>query len=121
MATTIFSGVTATSSSTRFVQEWWKRRTRTAGQAIDAMRLDDWLIRPHTTYLALGTSAAAARMAYQAWVAQGQHVSECDEIRQHLQQQRALGTDRFRDQIATLTGRCVTVRSRGGQPRREPP
>lgn len=87
----------------------------------NALGEDDWLVRPHATYLALGTQMEAVRFAYRAWVANGHPASECNEIRQHLQQQRALGTERFREQIATLSGRCVTVRPRGGQSRQHLP
>lgn len=71
------------------------------------------LITPHEQYTLLASTPAERQAAYRALVYE--HVEEkfLDEIRQHTQQQRAWGTERFQQQIEALTQRSVTIRPRG--------
>ena len=71
------------------------------------------LLTPHETYLALGENDAARKASYRAWVTNTFDDAEWSELRQHTQQQRAWGSDRFRQQVEALTQRAATVRPRG--------
>jgi len=51
------------------------------------------LLRPHPDYLALGNSD-----------------EQIDEIRAYIQQQRALGTDRFQLAVEHKLGRCASIK-----------
>ncbi|SFS06396.1 putative transposase [Dyella sp. OK004] len=63
------------------------------------------LIRPHASYLSLGTHPHERCEAYRALVMQTIAPEELDGIRQHLQRQHALGSDRFRMKIEALLER----------------
>ena len=77
------------------------------------------LLTPHPTYLALGEATTTRLAAYRAWVTDTFDEAEWNELRQHTQQQRAWGGDRFRQQIEALTQRAAGVRPRG-RPRKAP-
>jgi putative transposase len=55
--------------------------------------------------------------AYRAWLKQGVSDDELITIRQHLQQERALGSKRFQAMAEKTLGRPVSVR-RPGRPSR---
>ena len=69
-------------------------------------------ITPHEYYLALGADAAKRQSAYRELFDQPPPLDQLEELRVHTQQQRALGSDRFRAQIEALAKRSVTVRTR---------
>ncbi len=77
------------------------------------------LLTPHEAYLALDEDNATREVAYRAWVNNTFDEAEITELRQHTQQQRAWGSDRFRQQVEALTQRAATVRPRG-RPRKVP-
>lgn len=75
------------------------------------------LLTPHAEYLALGSDPAARASAYRALFADTLSDELVEEIRRYLQQQKALGTDRFRSWVEARTGRFAAVRP-AGRPRR---
>ncbi len=78
----------------------------------------DPLLCAHPEYLALGPDPASRAAAYRALLAEAVSEEEVDEIRRYLQQQKALGSDRFRSWVEARTGRFATVRPVGRPPRR---
>ncbi len=78
----------------------------------------DPLLTPHAEYLALGPDPAARATAYRAMFADALPDDVVEEIRSYLQQQKALGTDRFRTWVEARTGRFAAVRPAGRPPRR---
>jgi putative transposase len=86
--------------------------------AANAERRADPLLTPHPEYLALGLDSAARASAYRALFADALPADLVEEIRRYLQQQRALGTDRFRSWVESRTGRFTEVRPAGRPPRR---
>jgi putative transposase len=67
----------------------------------------------------LGEGDTARLAAYRAWATDTFDQAEWNALRQHTQQQRAWGSDRFRKQIEALTDRAAGVRPRG-RPRKAP-
>lgn len=90
---------------------WSSYAANAAGQA-------DPLLTPHPEYLALGRDPAVRASAYRALFAEALPAHLVAEIRGYLQQQKALGTDRFRSWVETRTGRFTEVRAAGRPPRR---
>jgi len=78
----------------------------------------DPLLTPHSEYLGLGNDLASRSSAYRALFAEVLPDELVDEIRIHLQQQKVLGTDRFRSWVEARTGRFATVRPVGRPPGR---
>jgi putative transposase len=78
----------------------------------------DPLITPHEIYLALAETPARRQAVYRTIVAQAISEDELAEIRAYVQQQRALGSDRFQARIEAELGRCARVRP-ACRPRRE--
>ncbi len=77
----------------------------------------DPLLTPHPEYLALGADPTARASAYRALFADALPDELIAEIRSYLQQQKVLGTDRFRSWVEARTGRFATVRPVGRPPR----
>jgi putative transposase len=71
------------------------------------------LITPHEQYTLLATTHAARQAAYRALVHEHVEEKHLNDLRQHTQQQRAWGSERFQQQIEALTQRSVSVRPRG--------
>jgi len=71
----------------------------------------------HPEYLALGADSAARASAYQALFEEQLRDQLVAEIRHYLQQQKALGTDRFRAWVEARTGRFTGVRRAGRPPK----
>ena len=71
----------------------------------------DPLLMPHAAYRSLADTDDEQRSRYRALVAQALDKAEVDRIRADLQQQRALGPDRFQRVIKTQLGRCATFRA----------
>lgn len=76
----------------------------------------DPLLAPHPEYLGLGTDPASRASAYRALFDEALPDDLVEEIRIHLQQQKVLGTDRFRSWVEERTGRFATVRPAGRPP-----
>lgn len=74
------------------------------------------LLTPHAEYLALRSDPSARAMAYGALFADAMPDALVQEIRDDLQQQMALGTDRLRAWVEARTRRFATVRAAGRQP-----
>jgi putative transposase len=85
---------------------WSSYRAQAGGDA-------DPLLTPHSTYLALGTDPASRASAYRDLFAEVLPHELVEEIRSHLQQQKVLGTDRFRSWVEARTGQFATVRPIG--------
>jgi putative transposase len=89
---------------------WSSYRAQAGGDA-------DPLLTPHPTYLELGTDPASRASAYWALFAEVLPHELNEEIRSHLQQQKVLGTDRFRSWVEARTGQFATVRPIGRPPK----
>jgi len=76
------------------------------------------LLTPHAGYIALGSDAIVRRRAYAALVAENLDDRALAEIRDVLRQERALGGERFRAEVESITGRCCRVRPAHRPPRR---
>ncbi len=73
-------------------------------------------LAPHERYLALGRDAASRQRAYRALFRHALAAEQVHEIRQMANSCLVLGNDRFRQQIAALTGQR-TVLGKAGRPR----
>ena len=81
----------------------------------DAHGADEARIAPHPCYLALGNSPLKRQTAYLALFEHLVSHEGTEAVRTHTQQQRALGSERFRAQVEALTQRTATVRPRAGR------
>lgn len=70
----------------------------------------DPIVTPHKEYLRLGIDPASRRQAYQRLFDETLTPERIAEIRAYLQQQRALGSQRFQQQVEAMLGRCAQVR-----------
>ena len=68
------------------------------------------LVSPHMEYLRLGPEPASRQQAYQQLFDEVLPPERVAEIRAYLQQQRALGGERFQQQVESMLGRCARVR-----------
>lgn len=100
-----------------------------SSHAGNAHHVADPILTPHHDYFRLGRVPAARAQAYRALFSQPLCASRVDELRTYTRQQRAWGSERFRQQIEALTQRTATVRPRGrprtparfmGEPENEP-
>jgi putative transposase len=78
----------------------------------------DPLLVAHPESIALGSDPAARAQAYRALFEDALSDELVAEIRGYLQQQKALGTDRFRAWVEERTGRFAAARPLGRPPRR---
>ena len=85
----------------------------------NALGAHDPGVTPHPRYLALGQDTVTRLRAYQAMFREAPNAEMQDALRAHTRQNKAFGNDRFRQQIETLVGRSMAVRSRG-RPRSAP-
>lgn len=76
----------------------------------NALGSPDPFIQPHAEYLALGTSSERRQAAYRDLFLNVIGSDRLQEIRGHLQQQRALGSSRFQAAIGAELGRVATTR-----------
>ena len=76
----------------------------------NALGRDDPLLQPHRAYRALGPDAGERQLAYRALFDDVLTANDIAEIRAYIQQQRALGNDRFRAMVEHKLGRCASVR-----------
>jgi putative transposase len=79
----------------------------------NALGLLTQLITPHEQYTTLGATPDARQAAYRALIYDQLEEKHLADLRQHTQQQRAWGSERFQQQIEALTQRSVSVRLRG--------
>ena len=85
--------------------------------ACNALAVADPLVRPHSSYVSLGTNLAERCAAYRTLVEQAITPDELNSIRLHLQRQHAYGTERFREAIeAQLSRRAGPAKI--GRPRK---
>ena len=70
-------------------------------------------ITPHEQYTLLASTPATRQAAYRALVLEQVEEKCLHDLRQHAQQQRAWGSEHFKQQIEALTQRSVNVRPRG--------
>jgi putative transposase len=78
---------------------------------------EDPLLVAHPEYLALGVDPATRAAAYRALLEDALPDDLVAEIRGYLQQQKVLGTDRFRAWVEERTGRFAAARPLGRPPR----
>jgi len=83
-----------------------------------ALGMHDLLVTPHECYLELGADPRARQAAHRALVDDGVSDSMLAEIRSATNGGCALGSGRFREQIAALLGRRTVAATRGRRPRR---
>ncbi|HEX7339760.1 MAG TPA: transposase [Rhodanobacteraceae bacterium] len=81
--------------------------------AANAQSKWDPLLTPHAEYLALGNSAAARQQAYRRLFDDVLAPAKLAEIRNYLNQQKALGTDRFQEWVKERTGHFAGLRATG--------
>ncbi|MGH8147756.1 MAG: transposase [Rhodanobacteraceae bacterium] len=81
--------------------------------------IDDPLVTPHPRFLALHADRTARADIYRQWLQRAIRQDDLDRIRAHLQQQRALGNERFQAMVEKALGRPARARPRG-RPKRAP-
>lgn len=86
---------------------------RWSSHAGNALGEPDAIVTPHSRYLALGRDDIERRAAYRELLRLSISDDDLAAIRNHVQQQRALGTARFQAAIEAMSGRCAHVRPRG--------
>jgi putative transposase len=79
----------------------------------NALGIGDPLIHPPDEYLGLGIESAERQAAYRMLFKTALSDDQLRDIRAHLQQQRALGTNRFHATIEAELGRVAKLRPRG--------
>lgn len=79
----------------------------------NALGISNPLIHPHAEYLNLGRSAEERQAAYRELFKAALSDDQLLDIRTHLQQQRALGSNRFQAAIEAQLGRIAKVRPHG--------
>ncbi|MEP7044408.1 MAG: transposase [Dokdonella sp.] len=84
---------------------------------VNAMRKQEDFVTPHPAYLALGSDALSRSEAYRALFREAMPDDLLRDIRSTLQQQRALGTDRFQERVEAELRRFAGVRP-VGRPRK---
>jgi putative transposase len=73
----------------------------------------DPLITPHPLYLALGSTPDERSRAYRTWLQEGIADDDLARIRQHVNQERVFGDERFQRMVEKTLRRPVACRSRG--------
>ncbi len=74
---------------------------------------NDPLLSPHETYAALSSDLSTRRRRYRALLQEALDDDEVSDIRAHVNQGAAYGSDRFQRQIEELTGRTPRLRTQG--------
>jgi putative transposase len=85
---------------------------------LNARGISDPLVQPHAIYRSLGPDGATRQAAYRNLVDQVLADSDVDDIRRHLQQQHAFGSQRFRAAIEAQLGRRAGPARIGRPPKR---
>jgi putative transposase len=86
----------------------------------NALGQHDPLVRPHAQYLSLAPTAEQRYEAYRELFKTAIDDDRLADIRSYIQQQRALGTTKFQQEIEATIGRCVKTRPAHRPPRRHP-
>jgi putative transposase len=86
--------------------DWSSFRCNAQGQ-------DDPLLTPHPLYLALGADPQTRQTAYRTLFRNAIPDDELAAIRAHIEQERALGTERFQREIEQVLERAVRLRGPG--------
>lgn len=86
---------------------------RWSSYAVNALGVDNAIIKPHEIYLALGKTLEKRQMAYRGLFETATHPDELDLIRASLHSGTPLGNDRFKQQIASVVGGTVGFSQRG--------
>lgn len=68
---------------------------------------------PHPSFLAQDIDPQIRTHAYRTWLREGVGDDELENIRAHLQQERALGDTTFQAMVQKALGRPVKLRNRG--------
>jgi hypothetical protein len=106
----------------RYKEERLRKAARTVREAskitrsIGRLTLLMDLITPSplfALYLALGFTSDDRRKAYQMWLQAGMAEDDLIRIRQHVNQERALGDERFQRMVKKTLGRPAACRPRG--------
>ncbi len=79
----------------------------------NAYGVDDPVVTMHAEYRRLGADSATRQAAYQLVFERAISDDRMQAIRDHLRQQRALGSERFQQQIEAVLGRSMQARERG--------
>jgi REP-associated tyrosine transposase len=79
--------------------------------------IHDPLVTPHRCFIALGSNRASRGAAWREMLQRAADADDIAGIRAHLQQERALGDERFQAMVEKSLGRAVRIRPRG-RPRR---
>ena len=75
----------------------------------------DQLLTPHPIFRDFSQATDGRERAYQNWLHAGTSEEDLSRIRRHVQQQRALGDDRFQAMMAETLQQPVHCRERGRQ------
>ena len=82
--------------------------------------LVDPVLTPQDCFMASGLDERARGDAYREWLQEAISDEELAAIRQHLAQERALGSPRFQQMMEKTLGRPVSLRARGRPARLSP-
>lgn len=85
-------------------------RYRWLSYQANALGAPDHLLQPHPVYLALGADPQGRQAAYRELVGDALDEVTLAQIRAYLQQQRALGSDRFQAMVQAKLQRFAAVR-----------
>lgn len=77
----------------------------------------DPILTPHPAFRALAADRRKRASVYARWLMQGTREAELDEIRRHVQQEKALGSKRFQAMVRRTVGRDASWRPLGRPPR----
>ena len=75
--------------------------------------LEDPMLSFHPVYMALGSDPATRALIYRQWLFQDIELEDGQAIRAYLQQERALGSPRFRAMVEKTLNRPVAMRGPG--------
>lgn len=82
----------------------------------NARGTDEARITAHQCYVGLGSSPIERQETYRALFDHAVLSEDTEALRAHTNQQRALGSERFRAQVEALTQRAASLRPRGRPP-----
>ena len=92
--------------------EWSSYRGNASGRAVS-------LITPHETYLSLGKTDAARHSAYRKLFADAMGDDELKAIRDHVNQGKALGSERFINHVEATLNRRARLMTSGRPPKKK--
>ena len=80
-----------------------------SSHSANAHGCDDPTLQSHPDYQSLGASATDRQLAYRTLFDEVLSADDIGDIRAYIQQQRALGNDRFRAMVEQKLGRCASL------------